>query len=225
MYYYNLVRGTATCRPNEYEEFQMDLNKPEPTGVVNLSKGSTVDLAKPSDGEFLITGSWKNKGGGVFGKKPKKLDYDVFAHVAYTNGEEEVVNFDNLVSRNGKVRHHGDLTSGGMERISVELSPDIAAVGFSFYSARENGAGSFADAQASVAIDNCEGSRVEIGVQDMSVDPNRYTLYFGTIINGGAEAVRVIACEDYSERGGERRPVLYKDGTHKMDAGITNRYK
>lgn len=200
----------------------MDLSKPAPTGAVDLGKGDSRAVAKPAGGTFTVTGTWQNKKGLLGGKK---LDYDVFAHVAYTDGTEEVVNFDQLVSRNGKVRHHGDLKTGGTEVVSVELSPDIAAVGFSFYSARENGTGSFADARAAVSIDNGEGSKITIGVSQMNVDARSYTLYFGTIINRGPNAVEVVAHEDYSARNSERRPVLRADGTHTMDAGPENRYK
>jgi stress response protein SCP2 len=201
----------------------LDLNKPAPVGALDLSKGHSIDLAKPSgNGTFEVTATWKNKGGLLGGKK---LDYDVYAHVAYTNGAEEVVNYANLTSRNGAVRHHGDLRTGGTEKISVRVTPDIAAVGFSFYSARENGTGSFADARAQVEIDNGEGSKVTLRVADMSVDARRYTLYFGTILNGGAEAVRLTAHEDYSGQNIERQPVLHSDGTHQMDAGPENPFK
>ena len=37
--------------------------------------------------------------------------------------------------------------------------------------------------------------------------------------------VEVVAAEDYSQRGSEKQPVLYSDGTHKMDAGPENRWK
>jgi stress response protein SCP2 len=138
------------------------------------------------------------------------------------------VNFDNLVSKNGSVRHSGDLKSGGsgvQEQITVKMTDDIACVGFSFYSARENGTGSFANAHARVSLDNGEGSTVTLGVSEMSVDSRKYTLYFGTVINRGTHKVEVVAHESYSSRNSERQAVLSKDGTHKMDAGPENRYK
>ncbi len=93
------------------------------------------------------------------------------------------------------------------------------------YSAIENGQGSFSHAKARVSIDNGAGSTVVIQVEQMSVDPRRYTLYFGTCINRDGEAVEIVAHEDYSQRDSERQAVLYKDGTHKMDAGPENRTK
>jgi tellurite resistance protein TerA len=201
---------------------KINLTKPAPTGKLSLTKGNKISIAKTR--KIVATGGWDNTW-------KKTLDYDLFAHVAYRDGRREIVNFDNLVSKNGKVRHMGDLLSGGSgakEVIEVEMSDDIACVGFSFYSARENGAGSFAHAKARVSIDNGEGSTITIGVSQMSVDSNRYTLYFGTIINGkgdAAEAVEIIAAEDYSARDSERQAVLNADGSHKMDAGPENRYK
>jgi hypothetical protein len=199
----------------------MDLSKPAPTGAVDLSKGSSVDLAKPGGDRFItVKSAWQDKKLS-FGRT-KKLDYDLFFHVAYIDGTREIVKFDNLRSRNGSVVHDGDQTTGGIETGKVRLTPDIAAVGFSLYSALENGEGSFADARASVEIDNGEGSKITLNVADMSVDPNRYTLYFGTVVNRGAEALTLTAHEDYSERGSEHQVVLYADGHHEMDAGPQN---
>lgn len=198
---------------------KVNLTKPAPTGKVNLKKGSAIKIEKTAT--IVATGEWGNKGW-------KKLDYDLFCHIAYRDGKTEVVNFDRLVSRNGSVRHHGDLKVGGqgtIEKVSVNMTDDIAAVGFSFYSARENGTGSFADAKARVSIDNGNGSTVTIEVANMSVDSRRYTLYFGTCINKDAEAVEIVAHEDYSARDSENQAVLYKDGTHRMDAGPENRTK
>lgn len=196
----------------------VNLDKPAPVGKVNLTKGKSISIAKGA--VITATGGWDNTWG--------KLDYDLFCHIAYTDGTREVVNFDKLVSKNGSVRHSGDLKSGGsgvQEQITVKMTDDIACVGFSFYSARENGAGSFSNAHARVSLDNGEGSTITLGVSDMSVDSRRYTLYFGTVINRGAHKVEVVAHEDYSKRDSEKQAVLSKDGTHKMDAGPTNRYK
>lgn len=198
---------------------KVKLEKPAPTGKVSLAKGKTVRIEKTAN--IVATGEWDNTW-------TKRLDYDLYCHIAYKDGRTEVVNFDNLVSKNGSVRHHGDLKVGGkgtMEKISVNMTDDIAAVGFSFYSARENGAGSFANAKARVSIDNGAGSTIVIGVSQMSVDSNRYTLYFGTAINRDGESVEIVACEDYSARDSERQALLNKDGVHKMDAGPENRYK
>ncbi len=198
---------------------KVSLSKPAPTGKVSLAKGNSIKIEKTAN--IVATGEWNNTW-------RKKLDYDLYCHIAYKDGRQEVVNFDNLTSRNGSVRHHGDLKSGGsgtMEKVSVNMTDDIAAVGFSFYSARENGQGSFSDAKARVSIDNGNGSTVVIEVQQMSVDSRRYTLYFGTCINRDGEAVEIVAHEDYSSRDSERQALLYKDGTHRMDAGPENRYK
>lgn len=197
----------------------ISLTKPKPTGALSLTKGSKISIAKTP--KIVATAGWDNTW-------LSALDYDLYAHIAYKDGKTEVVNYANLTSRNGKVRHSGDQKAGGKdvkEFISVEMSDDIACVGFSFYSARENGTGSFAHAKARVSIDNGEGSQITIGVSQMNVDARCYTLYFGTIINGGPEAVEIVAHESYSRRDSENQPVLYKDGTHKMDAGPENPYK
>lgn len=198
---------------------KLTLAKPAPVGKISLAKGKTIDISKGA--AITATGSWQNKG-------RKKLDYDLFCHIAYRDGRREVVNFDRLLSSNSSVRHHGDLKVGGVgtvEKVTVNLTDDIACVGFSFYSARENGSGSFADAQAQVSLDNGEGSTVTIPVTQMSVDANQYTLYFGTVHNRGEFRVEISAHEDYSRRGSESQVRLDSDGTHHMDKGPENRYK
>lgn len=198
---------------------KVSLTKPAPTGKVSLAKGKSIKIEKTP--EIIATGEWSNTW-------RKTLDYDLYCHVAYKDGRQEVINFDRLSNKDGSVRHHGDLKSGGngtIERVTVKMTDDIAAVGFSFYSARENGQGSFSDAKAKVTIDNGAGSTITIQVAQMSVDPRRYTLYFGTCINRDAEAVEIVAHEDYSARDSEHQALLYKDGTHRMDAGPENRYK
>lgn len=198
---------------------KVSLAKPAPTGKVSLKKGNKISIEKTA--AIVATGEWSNTW-------RKKLDYDLYCHIAYKDGRQETVNFDNLVSSNKSVRHHGDLKTGGsgtIEKVTVNMTDDIAAVGFSFYSARENGQGSFSDAKARVTIDNGAGSTIVIEVQQMSVDSRRYTLYFGTCINRDGQAVEIVAHEDYSARDSENQPALYKDGTHRMDAGPENRYK
>ena len=198
---------------------KVKLEKPAPTGKVSLAKGKSIKIEKTP--EIIATGEWSNTW-------RKTLDYDLYCHVAYKDGRQEVINFDRLSNKDGSVRHHGDLKSGGngtIERVTVKMTDDIAAVGFSFYSARENGQGSFSDAKAKVTIDNGAGSSITIQVAQMSVDSRRYTLYFGTCINRDGEAVEIVAHEDYSARDSENQALLYKDGTHRMDAGPENRYK
>ncbi len=195
---------------------KVKLEKPAPTGKVSLAKGKSIKIEKTA--AIVATGEWKGK----------NLDYDLYCHVAYKDGSQEVVNFDRLGSKNGSVRHHGDLKSGGsgtVEKVTVNMTEDIAAIGFSFYSARENGQGSFSDARARVSIDNGAGSTVVIEVQQMSVDPRCYTLYFGTCINRDGKTVEIVAHEDYSARDSENQARLNKDGTHQMDAGPENRCK
>jgi tellurite resistance protein TerA len=214
----NGLKGIATMYGVTVDD-DIKLDKPAPVGKISLTKGKKISIAKGAT--ITAACSWQNKGG-------RTLDYDLYAHVTYKDGKSELVNFDNLRSKNGSVVHAGDLRAGGagtIERVTVKMTDDIACVGFSIYSARENGTGSFSDAKASVALDNGEGSTVTIPVTQMSVDACRYTLYFGTVINRGEHKVEVVAQEDYSARDSERSAVLKADGTHTMDAGPENRYK
>lgn len=189
--------------------------------MITLKKGENVNLAKPA--EIVATARWKDRPGGFFGGG-EDLDYDLFCHVAYRNGEREIVKFDRLASKDGAIKHHGDLQSGGEEKVTVKLNNEIAAVGFSLYSARSNGTGSFAHAKAEVEFE-VGAERVKIPTEDMSGSDTSYTLYFGTILNREDGRIEIRSAADFSRSSSEKQVVLKADGSHQMDAGPENQFK
>lgn len=199
---------------------------PQGGNVVNLSKGSTISLAKLAPGgEVSLTCSW-----------PDKTDYDLFALVEYTDGHvEHVATFGaegvEAASRtkDGAVVHGGDQARGdggrsgqASETIKIVLNNSIASIVPVVYSAQSNGTGSFRRYGVSSSV-VCGDQRVVIDAKDASKNENIYSLVPAVITNGPAGA-KVSATEQYSGNGSENRPTV-KQGLVTMDAGPRNQYK
>jgi stress response protein SCP2 len=187
------------------------------TGTVSLRKGEApLDVAAKST--ITVTMGWTNP---RHLGRTKKLDYDLMAHIVYDDGTSEDIDFDKLASRDGSVQHQGDLKSGGSTEV-IKFKPSqgnkITFIGFSCYSAFENGRGSFADAKVDLTIDNGGGSVISIPALESHRD--RYTLYFATVDCRPYPNIKITPVEDYSASGSEKRPVLLASGRCVMDAGI-----
>ena len=206
------------------------------TGTINLRKGEQVTITKTQ--RIVATCTW-----------PRATDYDIFALVRYRDGHDETVSTFGtegvrtdfqLVTRDGAVRHSGDVgrqqqssgwrkkktaaTQEGRETIEITLNTDILAVLPVVYSAQSNGSGSFRQYQVSMAIDNGGGDTVTIDASNASDHEAVYSCVPGIIIND-PDGVRIQFLELYSEPESEQRPVLGADLIVTMDAGATNAYK
>lgn len=192
-----------------------------PSGGISLSKGERVSLAKPSAGGsdiITILNTWMASG----------KDYDLKALVLMKDGSQIYVgdaNRDEVRdAAAGAVHHNGDSTQPNTpESMTIRWSPDVARVAISSYSALENGRGSFKHYGASVKVMN--GSQViSVPARDASADPDSYSLCFCEVIMGPEGAMELIALEQYSARGSERR-VGYCNGILTMDIGPEGQYK
>lgn len=193
------------------------------TGSISLTKGQRVSITKSAT--VVASCSW-----------PPSTDYDVFAIVRYTDGHTETVSQFGTeedttfrpATADGAVRHTGDIGrspgSEATETIEITLNPSILAVLPVVYSAQSNGAGSFRQYRVSMAIDNGQGSRVQIDSSNASDDEAVYTCVPGLIVNG-VDGIEIHALELYSAPNSEQRPVLGADLSVTMDAGGTNHFK
>ena len=202
------------------------------TGTISLRKGQQVTITKTA--RIVATCTW-----------PRATDYDIFALVRYRDGhcetvstfgtEENTKDFA-LTTRDGAVRHSGDVGRAqsrgwrkkaaevGKETIDITLNPEVLAVVPVVYSAQSNGAGSFRQYQVSMAIDNGSGDTVTIDASNASDDDMVFSCVPGIIIND-PDGVRIQFLELYSSAGSEQRPVIGGDVIVTMDAGPVNAYK
>lgn len=208
------------------------------SGAIDLDKGQvvTLDLDKTDDSGFaqfsLI---------GVFGK-----DYDVLALVEYKDGHtEDVACFGttanrqfSMRTRDGAVVHFtgdkdGYSAPGGqsMEIIHVTMNPDIKAIAFYVYSAKNSGSGSFKKHRVSsyvveghVTAPPTSGTYVSIAAKDANSDNGVYSVVPAIIHNTDTGMPAVEFVEAYSRSGSELRPVL-RNGVIIMDGGSENLFK
>ena len=220
------VAALLLATPGQVWHLPQPTGQPEAaqSGRISLSKGQRVSITKSAT--VIASCSW-----------PPATDYDVFAIVRFADGHTETVSqFGTMEGNNsfvpqtsdGAVRHTGDVgRSGGgqaIESIEITLNPAIVAVLPVVYSAQSNGEGSFRQYQVSMAIDNGQGSRVEISSANASDDEFVFSCVPGLIVNG-ANGIEIHATELYSASGSESRPVLGSDLSITMDAGETNYFK
>ena len=104
------------------------------------------------------------------------------------------------------------------------MNANILAVVPVVYSAQSNGTGSFREYMVSMAIDNGQGTRVEIDAASAKANPLVYTCVPGIILNTD-EGLTILALEKYSKPSSENRPLITKNLTVRMDAGPTNAFK
>ena len=125
-------------------------------------------------------------------------------------------------------RHQGSLTgppfvcltSGdcrGRETLEVSPAGHLRYVLICAYSAVENGFGSFASFGAFAEVDNGAGAVVQVPLHHR----NRFSYWVAIALVdlSASDRIAVRHVERYSARGSENRPVLYRDGTFRMDAG------
>lgn len=208
------------------------------SGKVDLSKGRKPILIEKT-AETTVSISWDSN-----------TDYDVYALVYLTNGEQvDIAMFGAkgvpvLQNYKGAVRHLGDEVGTKpkkkgffqtaiknticKEEIKICLDDTIKAVVPVAYSAQSNGSGSFNKYNVSMLIDNHNGTEISISAKNASKNNNIYTCVPGIITNT-PDGVIIEALESYSAPNSENRPKLEMggDGNIKvlMDRGPKNNYK
>ncbi len=199
--------------------------KPAPGGNgLQMRKGDTVKLARPQ-GLVTCTISWK----------PGK-DYDIGAEVLYVDGQTYSVSSIKASgigktpeSPDGAVKHGGDVgrsaqgTGDNSETLTINLTPEIAAVAPWGYSAQLNGTGSFHLYGVTMKVEADGVVWASISAADASTDDSQYTLV-PAIITNGPDGFTIAAVEMYSEPDNEHRPA-FVNGTLTMNAGPRNKMK
>lgn len=198
--------------------------KPAPLGVINLAKGSVIELAKQA--VVTATVSW-----------PPATDYDVYAIVAYRDGRQLVVSTFGTreqphdfttATPDGAVRHLGDVqrssNASATETLEIRPNPDIVAIVPVVYSAQSNGTGSFHRYKVSMRIDDGAGSTVVIDATTAERNDRIYTCVPG-IVRVTAGGLSIENLELYSKPASEHRPVINSALQVDMDLGPVNAYK
>ena len=107
--------------------------------------------------------------------------------------------------------------NSGKETITVHNPSQLNYVLFAAYSAVSNGVGSFKAMKAKAVVDNQMNQKITSPL----FENNKYAYWvaIAKIDFTDMDEMKVSHVETYSKSGVERSPLLYKDGTFKMDVG------
>jgi len=175
-------------------------------GKVSLEKQGSVNIRKA--GKVTARLEWESA---------KDLDLYCF-YVTQTN-ETGKIYYRNLGSpkKSPYIQLDGDSKGKGQETITIHRPEELKYVLFAAYSAISNGVGSFYSMKARAVVDNHQGQQVVSSLYEK----NNYA-YWVAIAHLDFTApseMKVSHVEQYSKRFTEKSPLLYEDGTFKMNVG------
>ena len=174
--------------------------------VVTLKKQETVSIKKTA--KIVATLEWKSK-----------KDLDLYCFYVMKDGTEGKVYYRSLGSATKPpfITLDGDSKNSGRETIIVHNPSQLSYVLFAAYSAISNGIGSFKAMKAKAVVDNQMGQKITSPLFENN--KFAYWVAIAKLDFTDLHEMKVSHVETYSKSGTERSPLLYKDGTFKMNVG------
>ncbi|WP_066073071.1 TerD family protein [Neobacillus soli] len=198
--------------PEKQPKSQQPVISPEPTiPIVNLAKielkkKQTVNIKKSQ--RITATLEWETN-----------KDLDLYCFYVMKNGRTGKVYYRDLGASNHfpYIKLDGDAQQFGKETIEIYKTDELAYVLFAAYSAVGNGVGSFYSMRAKAVVDNHMGNVVVAPLLERN--DNAYWVAIAQIDFTQQGAMNVAHVERYSKDHSEASPLLFPDGTFKMDVG------
>lgn len=174
--------------------------------TVTLKKKETVSIKKTK--KVVATLEWKSK-----------KDLDLYCFYVLKDGTEGKVYYKKLgkASKPPYITLDGDSKNSGKETITVHNPSQLSYVLFAAYSAVSNGFGSFKAMKAQAVVDNQMGQKITSPLFENNMFA--YWVAIAKIDFTDKDEMKVSHVEKYSRSGTEKSPLLYKDGTFKMNVG------
>ncbi|WP_342431587.1 TerD family protein [Neobacillus sp. FSL H8-0543] len=174
--------------------------------IATLKKKEAISIKKTD--KVIATLEWDSK-----------KDLDLYCFYVTKNDEVGKVYYRDRGSANRTpyITLDGDSIGAGKETIIVHNSSELKYVLFAAYSAVSNGIGSFKSMQARAVVDNQMGQKITSPL----FENNKYAYWvaIAKIDFTNVREMSVSHVESYSKSGTERSPLLYKDGSFKMNVG------
>lgn len=174
--------------------------------TVTLEKKGSVSIKKTE--RVVATLEWESK-----------KDLDLYCFYVLKDGTEGKVYYRNKGNANTApfITLDGDSIGAGKETIIIHKPSEIKYVLFSAYSAISNGFGSFKSMKARAVVDNQMGQTVTSPLYQKN--NFAYWVAIAHIDFTNPSEMKVNHVETYSKSGTERSPLLYADGSFKMNVG------
>jgi tellurite resistance protein TerA len=173
---------------------------------ISLTKKETVSIKKSE--KVIATLEWDSK-----------KDLDLYCFYVTKDGKEGKVYYRDKGSSNTApfITLDGDALIAGKETIIIHDPSKLNYVLFAAYSAVSNGIGSFKSMKARAIVDNQMGQVVTSPLYEKNMFA--YWVAIAKIDFTHPSEMNVEHVETYSKSGTERSPLLYSDGTFKMNVG------
>ncbi|WP_217362335.1 TerD family protein, partial [Cohnella herbarum] len=173
---------------------------------VNLEKKGSVNIKK--SGKVTARLEWESS-----------KDLDLYCFYVTKNNELGKIYYRNLGSpqKSPFIQLDGDSKGKGQETITIHRTEELKYVLFAAYSAISNGIGSFYSMKARAVVDNHQGQQVVSSLYEKN--NYAYWVAIAHIDFTSASEMKVSHVEQYSKRFTEKSPLLYADGSFKMNVG------
>lgn len=174
--------------------------------TVILKKKEAISIKKSA--KVVATLEWNSK-----------KDLDLYCFYVTKDGTEGKVYYRDKGNANKTpfITLDGDALLAGKETIIVHNPAELKYVLFAAYSAVSNGIGSFKSMKAKAIVDNQIGQNVTSPLFENN--KFAYWVAIAKIDFTHPKEMSVSHVESYSKSGTERSPLLYKDGSFKMNVG------
>lgn len=174
---------------------------------VELKKKESILIKKTQKVTTML--EWENK----------HKDLDLYCFYVTKNNEMGKVYYKNLGKANQSpfITLDGDSKKAGKETVIVHRPEELKYVLFAAYSAISNGFGSFKGMKARAVVDNHSGQTVTAPLLQRNIFS--YWVAIAHIDLTDPQGMKISHVETYSKGGSEKSPLLYEDGTFKMDVG------
>ncbi|MBP1996661.1 TerD family protein [Paenibacillus eucommiae] len=199
-----------TAAVNEVDEVTPK-TPPEPSSPtqllkVELKKKGSINIVKSE--KVTATLVWETN-----------KDLDLYCFYVTNDFEVGKIYYGNLGSPHSTpyIQLDGDALEHGTETIVIHRPKELQFVLFAAYSAISNGTGSFKSMKVRAVVDNHQGQVVSTFLHEKN--DFAYWVAIAHIDFTGSNEMKVSHVEKYSRDGEERSPLLYKDGSFKMDVG------
>jgi len=177
-----------------------------PLGKLNLDKQGSVNIRKA--GKVTAKLVWESA-----------KDLDLYCFYVTKSNETGKIYYRNLGSggKSPYIQLDGDSKGKGQETITIHRPEELKYVLFAAYSAISNGVGSFYSMKARAVVDNNQGQQVVSSLYEKN--NYAYWVAIAHIDFTAPSEMKVSHVEQYSKRFTEKSPLLYPDGSFKMNVG------
>ncbi|WP_052646766.1 TerD family protein [Paenibacillus terrae] len=148
-----------------------------------------------------------------------KKDLDLYCFYVTKDYNVGKIYYRNLGSSHSTpyIQLNGDALTHGKETIIIHRPEALRFVLFAAYSAVSNGIGSFKSMKVRAVVDNHQGQVITTPLHEKN--SYAYWVAIAHIDFTGTNQMKVSHVEKYSGKNVEHSPLLYEDGSFKMDVG------